>query len=97
MKSNLLSIALVAAVAATAVPVFARDAAELAARQVITLKDGSTLFVFKDGRMAREDKLGRAILLKSGQVLEATDGRRLTTVGNESARLGVLLKDGHQN
>lgn len=97
MKSNLLSIALVAAVAAIAVPVFARDAAELAARQVITLKDGSTLFVFKDGRMAREDKLGRAIPLKSGQVLEATDGRRLTTVGNESARLGVLLKDGHQN
>lgn len=97
MKSNLFAIALVAAVTATAVPVFARDAALQEARQVIDLKDGSTLFVFKDGKMAREDKLGRVILLKSGEVLEAADGRKLTAVGNAAARLDVLLKDGHQN
>ena len=97
MKSNLLAIALVAAVAGAASPVFARDAAQQQARQVIDLKDGSTLFVFKDGRMAREDKLGRAILLKRGEVLEAADGRKLTAVGNETARLDVLLKEGHQN
>lgn len=97
MKSNLLAIALVAAVAGTAVPVFARDAALQEARQVINLKDGSTLFVFKDGKMAREDKFGRVMLLKSGEVLEATDGRKLTAVGNQSGRLDVLLRDGHQN
>ena len=97
MKSNLFAIALVAAVTATAVPVFARDAAQQEARQVINLKDGSTLFVFKDGKMAREDKFGRVMLLKSGEVLEATDGRKLTAVGNQSGRLDVLLRDGHQN
>lgn len=97
MKSNLLAIALVAAVTSTAVPVFARDAALQEARQVINLKDGSTLFVFKDGKMAREDKFGRVMLLKSGEVLEATDGRKLTAVGNQSGRLDVLLRDGHQN
>lgn len=97
MKSNLLAIALVAAVTGTAVPVFARDAALQEARQVINLKDGSTLFVFKDGKMAREDKFGRVMLLKSGEVLEATDGRKLTAVGNQSGRLDVLLRDGHQN
>lgn len=97
MKSNLFAIALVAAVTATAVPVFARDAAQQEARQVINLKDGSTLFVFKDGKMAREDKFGRVIQLKRGEVLEATDGRKLTVVGNESGRLDFLLKDGHQN
>lgn len=97
MKSNLLAIAVVAAVTGTAVPVFARDAALQEARQVINLKDGSTLFVFKDGKMAREDKFGRVMLLKSGEVLEATDGRKLTAVGNQSGRLDVLLRDGHQN
>ena len=97
MKSNLFAIALVAAVTATAVPVFARDAAQQEARQVINLKDGSTLFVFKDGKMAREDKLGRVILLKRGEVLEAADGRKLTAIGNAAARLDVLLKDGHRN
>ena len=97
MKSNLLAIAVVAAVTGTAVPVFARDAALQEARQVINLKGGSTLFVFKDGKMAREDKFGRVMLLKSDEVLEATDGRKLTAVGNQSGRLDVLLRDGHQN
>ena len=39
---------------------FASDEARAAAREVIELKDGSTVYIFKDGKMAMEDKYGRA-------------------------------------
>ena len=97
MKLNLTALVLAAAIAGAAVPVFARDALPQAARQTINLKDGSTLYVFKDGKMAKEDRFGRAVHLKSGEVLEALDGRKLTARGNEVARLEGLLSEGHQN
>ncbi len=97
MKSNLIALAIAAAVAGMAVPVLAADQAQQTAREVIKLKDGSTLYVFRDGKMAKEDKLGRAVLLKKGEVLEAADGRKVTAVGNEVARLDGKLKDGHTN
>lgn len=97
MKSNLIALAIAAAVAGMAGPVLAADQAQQTAREVIKLKDGSTLYVFKDGKMAKEDKLGRAVLLKKGEVLEAADGRKVTAVGNEVARLDGKLKDGHTN
>lgn len=97
MKSNLIALAIAAAVAGMAGPVLAADQAQRTAREVIKLKDGSTLYVFRDGKMAKEDKLGRAVLLKNGEVLEAADGRKVTAVGNEVARLDGKLKDGHTN
>ncbi len=97
MKSNLIALAIAAAVAGMAGPVLAADQAQQTAREVIKLKDGSTLYVFKDGKMAKEDKLGRTVFLKKGEVLEAADGRKVTAVGNEVARLDGKLKDGHQN
>lgn len=97
MKTKLIALALISGIAGTAVPVLARDAAAPAAKEVIQLKGGSTLYVFKDGKMAKEDKFGRAVTLKRGEVLEAADGRKLSAVGNESAQLVVLQKDGHGN
>ena len=35
---------------------FASDEARAAAKEVIELKDGSTVYIFKDGKMAMEDK-----------------------------------------
>lgn len=96
MSPKLFAIGL-AAVASAAVPVSARDVAELEAQQVIELKDGSTLYVFKDGKMAKEDSFGRAVNLKGSEVLEARDGRKVTAVGNEIARLHVLLINGHRD
>ena len=95
MKSNLIALAIAAAVAGMIGPVLAADQAQQTAREVIKLKDGSTLYVFKDGKMAKEDKLGRAVLLKKGEVLEAADGRKVTAVGNEVGRLDGLVKAGH--
>jgi len=86
---------LVAALAGIAAPVQARDALENAVKTTIELQDGSTLYVFKDGKMAREDSFGRAVFLKAGETLKAKDGREIKAVGNEVARLDSLLREGH--
>lgn len=80
-----------------AVPVFGHDALSLVVQQQYKLKDGTTLYVFKDGKMAKEDRYGRATSLKKGEVLKLADGRKITAVGNEVARLDRLLNDGHRN
>lgn len=95
MNSNLIAIALAAAVVGAAAPAFARDDLQQAAPQVVSLKDGSTLYIFKDGKMARENKFGEPLPFKKNEVLETADGRKLTPVGNEVARLDGLLKNGH--
>lgn len=99
MKFNLTSIisASVLAAATIAAPAFAGDAAAAAAKQVLPLKDGSTLYVFANGKMAKESKYGQAIYLKSGDVLETVDGKKITPVGNEVAVLSGLLSNGHRN
>jgi len=95
MKTKLAAIAV--AVAAIAAPAFARDEVANAVRESIALKDGSTLHIFKDGKMSKEDKVGRAVILRPGEVLEARDGRKVTAGSNEVARLGLLLNEGHRN
>lgn len=97
MKLNLTAIALTVAVAGTAFPVIAGDQLSQNTKQTVGLKDGSTLYIFKDGKMSMEDKSGRAMLMKAGQVMETKDGQRLVMVGNEVARLETLQKQGHLN
>jgi len=75
--------------------VFADDAARAAAQKTIPMKDGSTLYIFKDGKMAMEDKVGRAVRMKKGVVMEAKDGQKLMMHGDEVMRLDNLLKEGH--
>ena len=96
MKATLSALAL-ALVAAAALPAFARDQIPQQTKQVLQLKDGSTVYVFKDGKMAKEDRLGRVVFLKQGEVLELMDGSKVTAVGNEPVRLDSVLKDGHRN
>lgn len=58
------------------------------------LKDGSTLHVFKDGKMGMENQFGRAVSMKEGQTVEAKDGTKVTVKGNEVVRLhNALNKD----
>lgn len=78
-------------------PTFAMDAARSEAKQVIALQNVETLYIFKDGLMAKESKFGRAIHLAKGEVVQTVDGKSITTVGNEVARLFSLLNKGHQN
>ncbi|MGC4366755.1 CopK family periplasmic copper-binding protein [Hydrogenophaga sp. R2] len=91
-KLSILVLSLVAVV-----PVFAMDAARSEAREVVALQKGETLYVFKDGRMAKESKFGSVLHLKEGEIVQTVDGRSITTVGNEVARLHLLLLKGHGN
>ena len=94
---SLLIAALATALGGMAVPALAHHAAGQTAVQVINLKDGATLFVFKDGKMAKADKYNRPAYLKDGEVLEAKDGRQVTAAGNEVARLAALFRQDHGN
>ena len=62
------------------------------AEQTIPLKNGSTLYIFKGGKMAMEDKLGKAVSMKAGEVMETKDGMIIMMHGNELMRLDKYLK-----
>ena len=65
-----------------------------AVKQTIPLKDGSTVYVFTDGKMGMEDKLGRSIRMQPGHIMEATDGTKVTMVGDEVIRVDLALGKG---
>jgi len=67
---------------------FAADVSNVDKR--FDLKDGSTVYVFKDGKMSMEDRTGRVVSMKPGHVMETKDNQRIIMVGNELARLEVI-------
>jgi len=85
MKKLLIAAALVA----VSISSFAFNMADV--KEVIPLKDGSTVYVFKDGKMGMESRYGRAAYMKEGEVMEAKDGRKILMVGNEVSRMDYLL------
>lgn len=87
----------VATVGLISVSAFAGDAARSEAKQVIELKDGATLYVFKDGKMAMENKFGQAVRMKEGSEMETKDGQKFKMTSDEVARLSSLLNQGHGN
>ena len=74
----------------------ASDEAADAAEKMIPMKDGSTLYVFKDGKMAMANKYGRAVSMKEGEVMQTKDGREVIMVGNQVAYLERLINRGHR-
>ncbi|GAB3555216.1 hypothetical protein GCM10027343_43770 [Noviherbaspirillum agri] len=78
-----------AACGMVSVSTFAVDASQV--QKSIELKDGSTVHVFKDGKMGMEDKYGRAVRMKEGQIMETKDGQKIAMVGDEVARLDLIL------
>ncbi|KDP87246.1 copper resistance protein CopK [Cupriavidus sp. SK-3] len=86
---------LLAAGASTlAFSVFAADPSRL--EQKFELKDGSTLYIFKDGKMGMEDKLGRPASMKEGLIMETKDGQKIMMQGNEVWRVDRLLPNRYQ-
>lgn len=63
----------------------------------IPLKDGSTVYIFKDGKMGMEDKLGRTARMKEGEVMEAKDGQKIMMHGDEVMRLEDILSHDYRN
>ncbi len=78
---------------AVATATFAADEANVDKK--FELKDGSIVYVFKDGKMSMENKIGRVVSMKSGHVMETKDGQKIMMVGNELARLD-LIKSSHR-
>jgi len=56
----------------------------------IPLKDGSTLYIYKDGKMAMESKTGRPERMKEGHIMETKDGQKIMMKGDEVWRLEPL-------
>ncbi len=93
MKSHIAIAALLLASASA----FADDAARQAAAEITPLKDGGTLYLFKDGKMAKEDRFGRAEYLRAGETLLTASDKQVAVTSNEVARLSYLLNKGHSN
>lgn len=94
MWKKMLTVAAMSAVATTA---FANNFARSEAKQVIELKDGSTVYVFDNGKMAMESRFGQATRMAPGTVMETRDGKKVTMVGDEVGRLDVLLFESDNN
>ena len=94
MLKKMLMIATLSVMGASA-SAYAVDAAQV--DKSIALKDGSTVYIFKDGKMAMEDKLGRVVLMKADTVMETKDGQKIMMHGNEVMRLDSLLHKDYRN
>jgi biopolymer transport protein ExbD len=92
MLKKLLMVVVMSTVAVSA---FAGDAPRAEAQKTIEMKNGSTVYIFKDGKMAMEDKNGRAVSMKKDTVMEAKDGQKIIMHGNEMMRLDSLIIKGH--
>jgi len=85
---------MVAALGIATTSAFAVDVEQV--EKSIPMKDGSTVYIFKDGKMGMEDKYGRAMRMKKDTVMEAKDGQKIIMHGDEVMRLDSLLKKGHE-
>lgn len=91
MLKKMLMVAALSMVGASA---YAVDASQV--EKSIELKDGSTVYIFKDGKMGMEDKYGRATYMESGHVMETKDGKKIIMNGNEIWRVDELLHKYHR-
>jgi len=92
MLKKMLMIAALSAVTASAFAAFPAEQVEKA----IPLKDGSTVYILKGGKMGMEDKMGRAVRMKPDTVMETKDGQKIMMHGDEVMRLDNILHSDHR-
>jgi hypothetical protein len=95
MKTSFTKPVLIAAlslvgVVATNAHAFANNALGAEVTQIVELKNGSSVYIFQDGKMAMESKTGRVTRMNPGETMEAKDGRKIVMHGDEVARLDSL-------
>lgn len=88
------NIFMAAAVGMVAMSAFAVNMDQV--EQSVKLKDGSTVYLFKDGKMGMENKFGKVVRMKEGHVMETADGQRVIMVGDEVARLESVMRAGNK-
>ncbi len=97
MNSRIASLFVAVVLSTLASGAFASDSLANNVDKTYRLKDGGTVFVFKDGKLAMADKFDRAIHVSKGQVVETADGQKISMTSSESARLDFLQRQGHEN
>lgn len=63
--------------------------------KTIELKDGSTVYLFSDGKMGMESNLGKAVTMTEGNVMETKDGQKIVMIGDEFMRVQTILHAQH--
>lgn len=96
MNTRITSLFAAVVLSALASGAFASDSLANNVDKTYRLKDGGTVFVFKDGKLAMADKFDRVIHVAKGQVLETADGQKIIMTTSESARLNFLQRQGHE-
>lgn len=86
MFKKLLAVVAMSAITASA---FAVDLSQVA--KSIALTDGSTVYIYSDGKMGMEDKYGRAAYMNPGHVMETKDGKKIIMIGNEIWRVNEMV------
>ena len=84
---------IVAATGMFALPAFAVDMTNV--EKSFELKNGRTVYIFKDGKMGMEDKDGRPVLGTEGNIMETKDGQRIMMKGNEVWRVEGVKNPGN--
>jgi hypothetical protein len=87
-KKMLKKVLMIVAISSAAASAYAVDHTQV--KQAIELKDGSTVYIFKDGKMGMEDKFGKARTMKEGAIMETKDGQKIMMKGNEIYRIENL-------
>ncbi|HEY8906353.1 MAG TPA: CopK family periplasmic copper-binding protein [Rhodoferax sp.] len=65
--------------------------------QLVTLHDGSTLHIYKDGKMAEENAYGRPAVVTPGLMLHEQNGTTIAMNGDEVARLSMEQFQQHRH
>ena len=86
---NKILVTAVSTMAFVAMSAFAVDLSQV--EKSVPLKDGSTIYVLKGGKMGMEDKYGRAARMEPGVVMETKDGQRVAMIGDEVAYVSSLI------
>ena len=76
--------------AASMIAFSAQAATEMDVSETVQLKDGSTLYIFTDGKMGMANRYGHAVQAPETGVIEARDGRTIELEGNETARVSAI-------
>ncbi|MDR3370889.1 CopK family periplasmic copper-binding protein [Rhodoferax sp.] len=57
--------------------------------QLVTLQNGGTLHIYKNGTMAEENAYGRPTVVAPGQILHEKNGTTIAMKGDEVGRLSM--------
>lgn len=79
-----------AALLAASHATFAHNLSNIA--RTVALQDGTSVYVFQDGKMAMADKFGRSVPMVEGQTMVTRDGQSIRMAGNETARLDCIRR-----